>query len=65
MDGWDLGLLVIASYVAVSSLVRLMRERRDVLAADMRRQLEAEKRRLAAEDRQAKEKARREKKKAA
>lgn len=65
MDGWDLALLAIASYVAVTSLVRLMRERRDVLSADMRRQIEAEKRRLAAEERQAKEKARREKRKVA
>lgn len=65
MDGWDIALLVAASYVAVSSLVRLMRQRRDELSVEMRRQLEAEQRRRAAEERMAKEKARREKKKAA
>lgn len=61
MEGWEIALLVAAGYVAVSSLVRLMRERRDVLTADMRRQIEAEQRRLAAEKRQTKEKARKRK----
>ena len=65
MDGWDIALLVAAAYVAVSSLVRLMRQRRDELAVGVRSKVEAEKRRRHAERRSAKEKERRAKKRAA
>lgn len=37
----DVVVLLIASYVAVMSLVRLMRRRRDDLVADVQRQIEA------------------------
>ena len=48
---WDLVLLVIASYVAVISLVRLMLAERGRLAAELDQQIEAERARLAAEKR--------------
>jgi hypothetical protein len=35
MDVWSLGLLVIGGLVAVASLVRLMRVRRDALVAEL------------------------------
>jgi hypothetical protein len=58
-------LFVAASYLAVSALVRLMRQRRDELTVDLRRQMDAETRRLQAQRRKAQDKERRAKKKAA
>jgi hypothetical protein len=43
LDRWDLGLLAVAAYVAVMSLVRLMRARRDQLVADVQRQVQVRK----------------------
>jgi hypothetical protein len=40
----DILLLTIAAYVAVMTLVRLMRERRDVLVADVQKQVQAQRR---------------------
>ncbi len=40
---WDLILLAVAAYVAVMSLVRLMRARRDQLVADVQWQVKAHK----------------------
>ncbi len=40
----DIILLAIAAYVAVMTLVRLMRERRDVLVADVQKQVQAQRR---------------------
>lgn len=45
MDRWDIVLLVIAAYVAVMALVRLMSRRRQELVADVERQIKAERRR--------------------
>jgi hypothetical protein len=45
MDGWDVALLAVAGYVAVSALVRLMLARRDRLLAEFRAQMAEEKRR--------------------
>jgi len=48
MDGMtrtDIILLVIAAYVAVMTLVRLMRRRRDELVADVQRQVHAHRKR--------------------
>ena len=42
MDGWDLVLLITVSYVAVTSLVRLMLARRDRLLEDLQKQLDAQ-----------------------
>lgn len=39
MDGWDVALLVVVSYIAVMALVRLMVGRRDRLIKDMSAQL--------------------------
>jgi len=51
MDGWDITLLVVAGYVAVVSLVRLMARRRDAMLGEFRQQMEKEKqRKKAAED---------------
>ena len=40
----DIILLAIAAYVGVMTLVRLMRQRRDVLVADVQRQVQAQRR---------------------
>jgi hypothetical protein len=45
MDGWDIALLVVAAYLAVMGLVRLMRAQRDYWVAELRRQAEAEQQR--------------------
>jgi hypothetical protein len=45
MDRWNLLLLLAASYVAVTSLVRMMIARRDRLVAEVQNQLDGEKRR--------------------
>lgn len=44
MDGWDLTLLLVAGYLAVVTLVRLMTNRRDQMLSRLREQLEKEKR---------------------
>jgi hypothetical protein len=51
MDGWDLTLLVVAGYVAVVTLVRLMARRRDQMLDEFRRKLKKEKHRKQAEER--------------
>jgi len=43
MEGWDLALLFVAGYVAVTALVRLMLRRRAQMYDDLRRQIEAQK----------------------
>ena len=40
MVSWDTALLAAASIVAISTLARLMRRRRDELVADVQRQLD-------------------------
>lgn len=45
MDNWDVTLLIVAGYLAVVALVRLMARHRDQLLADLRRQMAAEKKR--------------------
>jgi hypothetical protein len=39
MEGWDVALLVVAGYVAVTALVRLMIGHRNRLVAELRRQM--------------------------
>lgn len=48
-DRWDIVLLLVASYVAVMSLVRLMTSRRNELTAKFRQQFRAEQERQAQE----------------
>jgi hypothetical protein len=43
MDNWDITLLVVAGYLAVVALVRLMARHRDQLLGDFRRQVADEK----------------------
>ena len=43
MNGWDVALLVIAGYVAVTALVRLMTWRREQLLSEFRRRVKLEK----------------------
>lgn len=45
MDRWDIALLVIAAYVAVMALVRLMSRRRQELVADLEQQIKTQRRR--------------------
>jgi hypothetical protein len=45
MQPWDWALLVVGSYIAISSLVRLMRQRRDQLLAELTAQAAAEQQR--------------------
>jgi hypothetical protein len=49
MDNWDVTLLIVAGYVAVVALVRLMARHRDQMLDDMRRQIVKEKKRKQAE----------------
>ena len=42
-DRWDVALLLIAVYVAVMTLVRMMARRRDEVVADVERQIETHK----------------------
>ena len=44
MDGWDLTLLLVAGYLAVVFLVRLMTNRRNQMLGQLRGQMEKEKR---------------------
>jgi len=44
---WDVALLAVAGYIAVTSLVRLMIARRNTLAAELRHEFEQEKLRQA------------------
>jgi CHASE2 domain-containing sensor protein len=43
MDGWNLALLVVAAYVAIATLVRLMLSRRNQLVDEFRRDVAKEK----------------------
>jgi hypothetical protein len=43
MDGWNLALLVVAAYVAVVALVRLMLARRDQMLDQFRQEVAKEK----------------------
>jgi len=45
MDGWDIALLVVAAYLAVMGLVRLMRAERERCVAELREQAAAEQQR--------------------
>jgi len=45
MTGWDIVLFVVAGYVAVMSVTRLMIRRRDQLLVELRRQMKAERER--------------------
>ena len=45
MNGWDIGLLIVAGYLAVTVLVRMMRHRRDTLVGELHKQAERESRR--------------------
>jgi type II secretory pathway pseudopilin PulG len=39
LDGWDMALLAVAAYIAVVSLVRLMRARRRAVVAELQREV--------------------------
>ena len=65
MDVSDLVLLAIGAYFAVTSLVRLMRSRRDVLVQELTREAEEQQRRKKAEEKNKKKKPEGAKRKAA
>ena len=46
VNTWDLALFAAAGYIAVSSLVRLMIDKRNALAVELRTEMEQERRRL-------------------
>ena len=48
MDRWDVVLLVVAGYVAITALVRLMIRRRDQLLDELRQHFKKSKRRKVA-----------------
>ncbi len=52
MDGWDVGLLAAAVYMAATALIRLMIHRRDQLTEEFRRKMAKEKRRKESEPQQ-------------
>jgi len=54
LQGWELGLLAVAAFVAVSALVRLMQSRRDQLTEELLQQAENERRHRQEEERKAK-----------
>jgi len=59
MDGWNIGVLVVAGYVAVISLVRLMKARHSELLGKLRGEFEQEKARLDRERRKQEKKTQR------
>ena len=56
LQGWEIGLLAASAFVAITAMVRLMRQRRDQLTAELLRQAEQEHRRQQEEERKAKAK---------
>ena len=61
LQGWDVAILVIAAYISVVTLVRLMRARRDELIAQFQSQVGSEQRRKRGQNRGAPQVAGREK----
>jgi hypothetical protein len=59
LQGWEIGLLAAAAFIAITAIVRLMRQRRDQLTQELLRQAEAEHRRKQEEERKAKAKQKR------
>ena len=55
MDAWNIGLLVVAAYVAITTLARLMLRRRNQLMEQFRLEVDKEKRRRDAAEKQAKQ----------
>jgi hypothetical protein len=43
MDGWSIGLWIVAGYIAVVSLMRLMAHKRNEVVAEFRNEVEKEK----------------------
>lgn len=54
LQGWEIALLAVAAFVAITSLIRLMRVRRDQVTNELLQQAEAEQRRQQEADRRAK-----------
>jgi hypothetical protein len=50
MDGWDVGIMIVAAYVAVTALARLMLHRRDRLVEQLRAETAARKQPAAPEN---------------
>jgi hypothetical protein len=59
LQGWELGLLAVAAFIAITALVRLMQARRDQLTNELLAQAEAEHHRQQEVDRKTKLKLRR------
>lgn len=50
MDSWDVTILVVAAYLAVVTLIRLMARRRNQVYNELRQQAEEEKKRKLVQD---------------
>ena len=50
MDSWDVTMLVVAAYLAIVTLVRLMARRRNQVYEELRQQADEEKKRKLAQD---------------
>ena len=61
MNFWEFALLAAAAYLAIVTLVRMMRQKRDTLINELTQEAEAEQQRLRAEARTEKRRAMREK----
>ena len=46
-NGWNLVVLVIAAYLAIVTLIRLMRRRRDEVVVELQKEVETERQRVA------------------
>ncbi len=51
LSGWDIAIMVAATYISIVTLVRLMRRRRDEVVAQLHMQIETAKQRKRAEER--------------
>ena len=54
LAGWEIALLMAAAYVAIYSLVRIMRNRREEITGELHEQVLEEKNRLASIEKKAK-----------
>jgi predicted Holliday junction resolvase-like endonuclease len=55
MDGWDISIMLVAGFFAVTMLARMMGQHGDALLAKLRHDFELEQQRLAAERRKQKQ----------
>lgn len=57
MDGWDIAILIVAGYIALVALIRLMAVRRDIYTQELKTQIQQEQQRLRKAENAAKKRA--------